>query len=756
SKSVIKLSASGTVTGTLPTDDTARGIGGIAGSLTTNGAAVKTLTNSAAVTGNRSVGGIAGYFSGKDQATEKDMADCQNEGLILSSTAADDHSLAGHYIGGIVGYAHNASLAECRSRAGYADGYTYKQEDRDKLRGRYVGGIVGYGEQSVLYDCETEVNGYVLGSEYVGGIIGALNQSDTQTALLSENGTRTTVNASYVIGNSYVGGIIGENKGGSTIKNCVNTGVAAGYNAYIGGICGANEIKAAIINCASYVSDTNNAIYRRVTDWGAVGSYAGGLTGSNSGPSTFSDKDNAVSNRSVAGIVVGRHYVGGLVGYNDTDGTIDINYTLIGGRVAATGDCVGGLVGLNASTKLLEKKLTIKPSSVQGRYYVGGAIGANVVNPEKNVTVSGLKVDNSIGTVTAEAFCGGLIGYQRTYTEKDRKDGTLYALLPGIAANNSNVPGTVTASTNKHTITITADGNSAGRLSAVSNNMTIRAYAYAGGIVGYCEPQTKMYVKDCLNAGGFDRPAEDTFPDSKLKTGVDMVSYLQVQKYTDAAKALSDELGGGELRVSVIGGVVGVNGENHVIEHCASQGTMNGLNAMGGVVGLNEGIIRGCTLSGSMGSATQDYIGGIAGLNVGGRTAGTIENCTTEKNCTVTGRNTVGGIVGYNLSGGRIQNNTSSANVSGAGRVGGIAGENGGAITLSSTPAGKRRVNGSGSGVGGVIGVNTATGTLSPASGSAQGDVIAADNRLTVRGSSMVGGIAGINRGTLGGTASTA
>lgn len=752
SKSVIKLSASGTVTGTLPTGGTARGIGGIAGSLTTNGAAVKTLTNSAAVTGNRSVGGIAGYFSGKDQATGKDMADCKNEGLILSSTAADDHSLAGHYIGGIVGYAHKASLSECRSRAGYADGYTYKQGDRDKLRGRYVGGIVGYGEQSVLYDCETEANGYVLGSEYVGGIIGALNQSDTQTALLSENGTRTTVNASYVIGNSYVGGIIGENKGGSTIKNCVNTGVVAGYNAYIGGICGANENNAAIINCASYVSDTNNAIYRRVTDWGAVGSYAGGLTGYNSGTITFSDKDNAVSNRSVAGIVVGKHYVGGLVGYNDTDGTIDINYTLIGGRVAATGDCVGGLIGLNASTKLLEKKLTIKPSSVQGRYYVGGAIGANVVNPGEDVTIGGLKVDNSLGTVTAEAFCGGLIGYQRTYTEKDRAGGTLYALLPGIAANNSNVPGTVKASTNTHTITITADGNSAGRLSAVSNNMTIRAYAYAGGIIGSCEPQTRMKVEHCLNAGGFDRPAEDTFPDSKLKTGVDMVSYLQAQKYTDAAKALSDELGSSELRVSVIGGVIGVNGENHVIEHCASKGTMNGLNAMGGVVGLNEGIIRGCTLSGSMGSATQDYIGGIAGLNVGGRTAGTIENCTTEKNCTVTGRNTVGGIVGYNLSGGRIQNNTSSANVSGAGRVGGIAGENGGAIVLSSTPAGKRRVNGSGSGVGGVIGVNTATGTLSPASGSAQGDVIAADNRLTVRGSSMVGGVAGINRGTLGGT----
>ena len=87
-----------------------------------------------------------------------------------------------------------------------------------------------------------------------------------------------------------------------------------------------------------------------------------------------------------------------------------------------------------------------------------------------------------------------------------------------------------------------------------------------------------------------------------------------------------------------------------------------------------------------MGSATQDYIGGIAGLNVG-----TLENCTAGKNCTVTGRTAVGGIVGFNLSGGRVQNCTGSANVSGAGRVGGIAGENGGEIVLSGAKAGARR-----------------------------------------------------------------
>lgn len=703
------LSASGAVTGTLPVSGEARGIGGIAGSLTVSGTPVKNLTSRASVTGNRSAGGIAGYLAGSGQPTRQDLRDCTNEGLVLSSADADETSLAG----------------------------------------RYIGGIVGYSDGSVLYRCSTGADGYVLGSEYVGGIVGGANEG-ADRLLLSDGTARVTANASCVIGNSYVGGIIGRNSGGSVIENCVNTGVAAGYQTYIGGICGANEKTASIVNCASYVSDTDGAVYRRVTGWGASGSYAGGLTGYNGGSIVF-DKKSVVSTRSVAGIVVGRDYVGGLVGYNDADGTIDVDYTLIGGSVFASGDCAGGLAGLNASTSLLGQALTVKPASVQGRYYVGGAIGANVVNPDTDITVGSLRVDNSLGSVTAEAFCGGLIGYQRTYTEKDREGRALYALLPGIAENGDNVPGAVTASTNPHTVTITSDGNSAGRLSAVSSNMTIRAYAYAGGIVGCGEPQSRMQVVGCLNAGGFDRPADGVFPDSRLKTGVNLAAYLRTQGHEDAAQALSDESGADELRVSIVGGIVGVNGENHVIDRCASRGTMNGLDAMGGVVGLNEGRIKDCTLSGSMGSATQDYIGGIAGLNVGGRTAGTIENCTAGKNCTVTGRTAVGGIVGFNLSGGQVQNCTGSANVSGTGRVGGIAGENGGEIVLSSAKAGARRVTGSGGGVGGVIGVNTADGTLRAADDSAQGDVIAADSELTVRGGSKVGGIAGINRGTLGG-----
>ena len=46
------------------------------------------------------------------------------------------------------------------------------------------------------------------------------------------------------------------------------------------------------------------------------------------------------------------------------------------------------------------------------------------VDPTGDITVDGLTVNNSLGTITAEAYCGGLIGYQRTYTENDREGGT--------------------------------------------------------------------------------------------------------------------------------------------------------------------------------------------------------------------------------------------------------------------------------------------------------------------------------------------
>lgn len=756
------LSASGEIHGTLPTGDSTSGtsgIGGIAGA-TTAEQTMSNCENTANVTGNLRVGGVAGYVKGTGGvATSSDtLQSCSNEGLILCSVTD------GQYIGGVVGYGDNAKLNNCTSRAGSSTAYTKDKKDQ-LLRGDYVGGILGYGQDSIVYHCATQAGGYVLGRNYVGGIAGTLTAGNAQEEKISTDNQKVTTNASYVIGQRYVGGIIGKNSG-TSISNCVNTGVAAGYGKYIGGICGRNENNATIKNCASYVSDTHNTIYNMVVGWGATGDYAGGLVGYNNGSIVFNNNtDNYVTTRSVASIVVGKNYVGGMVGFNDTNAAIDVNYTVIGGGVAATGDCVGGLIGLNASLSLLAKKLTIQPNSVQGRYYVGGAIGANVVNLIKDTELTGLTVDNSLGTVTAQAFCGGLIGYQRTYAAGQDSHG-LAALLPGVNTNNGNVPAKKIPSQNGHTLTICGADNDAEYLKNASNNMTIRAYAYAGGIVGYCEGHSKLLLKDCLNEGAFDQPAANAFPGSQLKHGVDLVNYLTTQGYKNAAQALSAELNEDNknaLRVAIVGGVMGVSGLDHVIDHCGNTGVMNGQAAMGGVVGLNEGLVTHCTLSGSMGSANQDYVGGIAGLNVGGKNtqsktydnktyqAGTITACSTQTSRTVTGGNTVGGIVGYNLQGGTVQDNQSSANVTGTSRVGGIAGENGGTVSLAgNTAKNTRTIAGSGQGVGGILGVNTATGQLT--TGTTTGDAVVTDQYLTVTGQCKVGGIAGINRGRLGGT----
>ncbi len=492
--------------------------------------------------------------------------------------------------------------------------------------------------------------------------------------------------------------------------------------------------------------------------------------GYNSGKIEFTDADNPITTKSVSGIVVGRDYVGGLVGFNDVAGDIDVDYTLIGGRIYATGDCAGGLIGLNASAHLLTKRLTVQPASVQGRYCVGGAIGANIVNLMQDTTMDGIVVKNSLGTVTGEAFCGGLIGYHRTFAQGQAEVSSILndmenrraQLLPDVNTSYGNTPTAVAKSGNPYVLTITNPDNSAESLRTASNNMSIRAYAYAGGVVGFCEAESRLVLKDCLNQGSFAQPAADAYPNgSAMQAGVNVESYLRTQSYTAAAEALARELNGGTLHVAIIGGVIGVNGEKHVVDHCGNTGAMNGLSALGGVVGLNEGFVTNCALSSNMGSSTQDFVGGIVGLNIGGRSAnqttagytfvpGTVSGCETNASRTVTGRSTVGGVVGYNMYGGTVKDNVSNANVTGADSVGGVAGQNAGTITLSG-PAGDktRRVTGTGAGVGGVIGVNTAEGTLRASGAAADTDIIVADSALTVTGGAKVGGVAGINRGTL-------
>lgn len=200
-------------------------------------------------------------------------------------------------------------------------------------------------------------------------------------------------------------------------------------------------------------------------------------------------------------------------------------------------------VGLNASEALLDgdNALTIRPAAVSGRFFVGGAIGADVVALSKDATLNHLTVSNSLGTISADGFCGGLIGYHRTYTnaqlngqsletvlERELASGASTGLLPKINTAQGNIPTAVIATQNTHLLTITNAANTDTPRIA-SNDMTIAAGACAGGIVSAAEDNSPLLITNCLNKGRF-RNAEN----SALKNGVNLISYLSASGYSDA------------------------------------------------------------------------------------------------------------------------------------------------------------------------------------------------------------------------------
>lgn len=780
------------------------GAGGLFGyAALADGVRLQKCENHANVTANLMAGGIVGHVSGQfdsaklgslegmqtDDVQKKaeaasSLLQCENNGLILCSAPRaheeQERQIEGRYFGGIAGFIDRVLIYDTDSASGRSSNFEYDAAKKEELlKGQYVGGIAGYGVDSLLLECDTQKDGYILGSDYVGGIVGGLTE-DTERKTIG-GGIGVTTNAGYVIGNRYVGGIIGKNDGSNQIQYCVNNGVAAGYGKYIGGIVGYNGSKAQVIDCASYVSDYDNSIYNMIVkNWNAVGDYVGGLVGYNNGKIVFDDRNVQIAVKSVASIVVGEDYVGGVIGFNDVDGELEIAYTLISGRTYAYGDCAGGLIGLNASQKILDHEIVVKPQSVRGENCVGGLIGADVVDLDRDVTMENFRADNMLGTVTGQAFVGGLIGYQKTYTadqlgltiatgrtaqllaylenESTDSQARKATLIPGLQ-KDTNVPTNLVQSQNTKALIIKKEGNTKENLSVASNNLTIRAQVYAGGIVGYCEAGSKLTIENCKNSGNLSQASAAEFNGQAL-TGVALLEYLNAQGYTGAVTEIQTSFEEGEdaqtLRSGMAGGIIGVNLKGQTIKHCANTGSMSGFTCLGGVVGFNGGDILACELSDNMGNAALDYVGGIAGMNIG-----TIKDCSTKAGKTVSGRSNVGGVVGYNLSGGELTANASKANVTAAGNyAGGVVGRNGGTLFVSDNHANTDSctISGrSGKGIGGIAGMNEKSGKILAEPGTDGGttgdpSVMPINSKMSVIGRQEVGGIVGINRGQLGGT----
>lgn len=419
----------------------------------------KELSNAAKVTGLSHVGGVVGELrTEKNRSTAITLEDCENTGAVYAVVKDGEDKKDSKFVGGIAGscvneYAANhtddtSALAnitiknsnstpfysrkDLQAFLGNQDGTAFATY-ADKVAGTYVGGITGYSYFSTLQGVRAELdNGkhsYVFGHDYVGGIVGYATGS---AELSGTDDTNTNGrNDNYVIGCSYVGGVIGANadidltktqedtgnssgdtlvlveKGASpivvsdtvnsknTVSNWQNTGVVYATGMYAGGISG--------YNTGSLLEnlDTSGA----VTVAGEypvshAADYVGGITGYNHGViKAEARKDNNVR-------IVGKNYVGGIVGYNDSSAEVT-NYAVTAGSINGDtdkGSYVGGLAGCNASILMLQKadgsakQLYVSTQNISGKYFVGGVIGANIINTNgynQNVQVEQGQGDSS-------------------------------------------------------------------------------------------------------------------------------------------------------------------------------------------------------------------------------------------------------------------------------------------------------------------------------------------------------------------------
>lgn len=734
------------------------GVGGVFG--TVDAAKMQTtdktnIVNNGFVIGNGFTGGIVGnlFTTGANTSTPS-LTGLRNNGTVSAGanykgdTAGDARSLVlGQFFGGIAGYGRGVTLLGCESvtrsdltetqfkeqvKAGF-DKKNGALTDASPLKGDFVGGLIGYGKDITLDDCKTG-KGYVLGSRFVGGLAGGFTGSGVK-----QNDT----NSSDVFGSRYVGGIVSVNGSNSQISGMTNTGLVAAFGknaAYVGGIVGVNDADwggsentsakatvATVQNCANRMSGDNATDTRRINllkDLSGYADYVGGIAGSNgkNGVVTW-DKSGTPT---LGAILYGSNYVGGVAGYNDENATISNtsgqNLT-ISGQIVAAGKAVGGMIGLNCAPEL--PSATVKVSRVAGQQLVGGVIGANL--PVGGFTVAGgaFNTDVASGRVEADAVAGGIIGYNRLLAPKP-VDVTLEALLPTIDESTGVLTDSPAVKTADYEVI----------LANFQNELNLQADIYVGGIVGANDANTKLTIQkaangatqNALSVGGLNPSNNGAF-----KGGV-LLSELAGDRYDfDTARG------------ALAGGIIGYATPNTTLKNCTNYGTVAHKCAAGGFAGWNEGTITGGRMEASLGNRETGYtyLGGVAGVN-----GGLIQSAYPAQGCAVRGDSYVGGIASVNLGGdvaaskGLIicTENNSTGTVEANQYAGGVAGANVGNISLSGQLQSSVTATDY---AGGVAGINT---TYNAYKGSIYGDENANGTVLgSVNAANYAGGVAGTN-----------
>lgn len=689
---------------------------------------------------------VSSVFTGKDTGASVGAVAAENNGGKISGVSGYGNTVkgSGGYIGGLVGknYGgisnsddHSTVIAGADTVAGGIAGINGGTFDWSNFEAK-----IGYIE-NVQSNSAVTTAGLSAGqsASNLGGIVG-INEKHELSVLGPEMDTDiNNASAHGVTGKSgstkTSGGIVGTNNG--KLTNVYNESIIHGSEA-IGGIAGTNVMVDQDDMFASQPTLEN--IANAVEIIGDAGSQnVGGLVGM---------QDHATTNMGRnTGAITGCTNVGGMVGYNTANSSL--NNLENSPQATITGiTYVGGIAGVNEGEISADDQMNLVNSGeIYGWHNVGGIAGKNSgkidnVNSNINLYVIDEETRNALkgnAVITPNAqFFGGVtgenVGIITNATNRARVDASQASYVGGIVGRN------------------TSEGEKVGQLLGMgnSNEGFVIGKNYVGGVIGKNEVDITGTAEESVGivnsgtviakAGGAGGIIGENSADI---THVIMKNEGEV--HGNASADGSEEENG-------TGGIIGVNAVGATISNSSLMnrvnGNVSGVANVGGIIGINHGVITGCRDDNNNYYKYQIYNNGT--IQAGSYDAGTITAYAGEN---------IGGLLGNNIGTLTAGYNTGVVDAGQSSNVGGIAGTNSGTldqvfnsvVTVTKTETGATDANGrklynytytdggaisGASNVGGIVGSNTAEGQLSNAY-----------STTAVEGNSNVANIVGSNAG---------
>ena len=695
------------------------------------GTKIENCVNRATITGNSYVGGIAGAAYEDTEFTSSN-----NEGAVTLTSNSN-------YAGGIASYSESAKLNSCINEGTITGGsYTY------------IGGLLGMATGvTEIKNSSNKAN--VNGGARVGGIVGELNggavtgaentgdirasASSSYVSGIAGYSTGTTIRDSETQGNisgsNYVGGIVGYSAAGTTVSSDETYGNITGSR-YVGGI----------IGYAAGTTISNSASHESVTGTSDVGGITGYFI--NSGRI-----EDCTVNGNVIANTNSNNLVGGVVGTGNGAGTI-FNTYFNGGTIRNSGTgTVGVYIGTAPSNLVIENsgyyiKGAVEPSGAtlffneaaydESQIERGFNGSFTMTIPVSKTTGSTVAVNNAPDSISLT-----YPGYRtvRIFLSEDNNKIRYSIMLPRVVLDSSydielsiDGEGVVTSpfilTSAEQLLHVVSAINLNGEIKSVT---AVEAYYKLGDNIDL-SGETHFYgmgSSSNMFKGGFDGVDYEI----KLEIYSTVEDYVGFFRYTDGALLKNITISGSIRGRNRVGSVVARASGSTKIENCVNRAIVTGNSYVGGLAGTaSEGTeLTSCNNEGTVTlTSNSNYAGGIVSYSDNAKLYG----CINEGTVSGGSYTYIGGLIGIATGVTEIRNGSNKANVSGGARVGGVVGEiNGGAISEAEN-TGDIRATATSSYVAGLAGYATgATISNSETSGN-------------ISGSRYSGGIAGYANGT--------